>query len=148
MLHRWRAGDPDNPYAAFLALADRVVVTEDSVAMLAEACRTGAPVTVAHLATRRSIRTTLVRLLDRTLPTVQRRLTGYGLLVSGRDVRRIHERLHREGCVDYLDAPASGPRTPFPDELPVAVAAIRRLLGKQHTEPAPSSGVPGREDSG
>ena len=149
VLHRWRAGDPDNPYAAFLALADRVVVTEDSVAMLAEACRTGAPVTVARLATRRSVRTTLVRLLDRTLPAVQRRLTGSGLLVSGRDVRRIHERLHCEGCVDYLDAPASGPRIPFPDELPVAVAAIRRLLGKQHTGPAPtSSGVPGREDSG
>ena len=45
-LHRW--GDAgENPYAAFLALADAIVVTGDSVSMLSEACATGAPVLVA-----------------------------------------------------------------------------------------------------
>lgn len=46
VLYRW--GDPgDNPYAGFLACADGVVVTGDSVAMLSEACATEAPVFIA-----------------------------------------------------------------------------------------------------
>ncbi|WP_376093351.1 mitochondrial fission ELM1 family protein [Roseomonas sp. CCTCC AB2023176] len=45
-LYRW--GDPGpNPYAGFLAQADAIVVTGDSVSMLSEACATGAPVLVA-----------------------------------------------------------------------------------------------------
>jgi len=36
--------DGENPYAGYLALADRIVVTPDSVNMLSEACATGAPV--------------------------------------------------------------------------------------------------------
>ncbi|MEP6939277.1 MAG: mitochondrial fission ELM1 family protein [Rudaea sp.] len=38
------AEDGENPYAGYLALADRIVVTPDSVNMLSEACATGAPV--------------------------------------------------------------------------------------------------------
>lgn len=40
-------GEGENPYFAMLALADHVVVTEDSVNMVAEAAATGAPVHVA-----------------------------------------------------------------------------------------------------
>jgi mitochondrial fission protein ELM1 len=36
--------DGANPYAGYLAVADRIVVTPDSVNMLSEACATGAPV--------------------------------------------------------------------------------------------------------
>ncbi|HEY8611682.1 MAG TPA: mitochondrial fission ELM1 family protein [Roseomonas sp.] len=46
MLHRWGASGP-NPYAGFLAVADAVVVTGDSVSMLSEALATAAPVFVA-----------------------------------------------------------------------------------------------------
>jgi len=38
------AEDGPNPYAGYLGLADRIVVTPDSVNMLSEACATGAPV--------------------------------------------------------------------------------------------------------
>jgi mitochondrial fission protein ELM1 len=38
------AEDGANPYAAYLALGDRIVVTPDSVNMLSEACATGVPV--------------------------------------------------------------------------------------------------------
>ncbi len=42
-VHRW--GDAgDNPYMGFLALADAIVVTGDSVSMCSEACATSAPV--------------------------------------------------------------------------------------------------------
>lgn len=37
-------GDGVNPYPGYLAVADRLVVTPDSVNMLSEACATGAPV--------------------------------------------------------------------------------------------------------
>src|SRR5262249_36397001 len=44
LFYRWRPGDPDNPYLGFLALADTVIVTGDSMSMIAEACSTGRPV--------------------------------------------------------------------------------------------------------
>ncbi len=44
LLYRWRKDDPDNPFFAFLGLADRVIVTADSVSMMTEACATGRPV--------------------------------------------------------------------------------------------------------
>ena len=38
------AEDGPNPYASYLALADRIVVTPDSINMLSEACAVGVPV--------------------------------------------------------------------------------------------------------
>jgi len=42
-------GKGDNPYLAMLALADAIIVTEDSASMVSEACFTGKPVYVAKL---------------------------------------------------------------------------------------------------
>lgn len=42
-------GTGDNPYYGLLALADAIVVTEDSVSMVSEACATAAPVLLASL---------------------------------------------------------------------------------------------------
>ena len=42
-------GTEDNPYFGFLGLADAIVVTEDSVSMVSEACATGKPVFLAPL---------------------------------------------------------------------------------------------------
>lgn len=42
-VHSWQAGG-DNPYFGFLALADALIVTGDSVSMACEACATPAPV--------------------------------------------------------------------------------------------------------
>jgi mitochondrial fission protein ELM1 len=42
-------GSGDNPYFGFLALADAIVVTGDSVSMASEAAATGKPVHVVHL---------------------------------------------------------------------------------------------------
>jgi hypothetical protein len=44
-VHFWNgADDGENPYRGYLAAADRIVVTPDSVNMLSEACATGKPV--------------------------------------------------------------------------------------------------------
>jgi len=46
VLYRW--GEPgENPYHGFLASADAIVVTADSVSMISEACATAVPVLVA-----------------------------------------------------------------------------------------------------
>ncbi len=42
-------GEGENPYFAYLALSDALVVTSDSVNMVSEACFTGKPVHVFHL---------------------------------------------------------------------------------------------------
>ncbi len=42
-------GDGENPYLGFLALADALIVTSDSVNMASEACATGKPVHVASV---------------------------------------------------------------------------------------------------
>lgn len=42
-LHRWQQGG-DNPYLGYLALADAIVVSADSIAMCSEACATQKPV--------------------------------------------------------------------------------------------------------
>jgi mitochondrial fission protein ELM1 len=46
----WRVGD-DNPYRAVLALADRLVVTSDSVSMISEALATSSPVEIFDFGT-------------------------------------------------------------------------------------------------
>jgi mitochondrial fission protein ELM1 len=45
----WQAAKRDNPYLGFLGLADAIVVTGDSMTMLAEACATGKPVHIFDL---------------------------------------------------------------------------------------------------
>jgi mitochondrial fission protein ELM1 len=47
--YHWGAGGGDNPYLAYLALADRLVVTGESMSMLAEAAATGTPLWLSDL---------------------------------------------------------------------------------------------------
>lgn len=52
IFHSWKAG-VDNPYMAFLGLADAIIVTGDSISMCSEACATHKPVYIfvpPHLA--------------------------------------------------------------------------------------------------
>src|SRR5207248_760731 len=46
-------GTGDNPYYAYLAIADALLVTADSVSMVSEAAATGKPVHILHLANNR-----------------------------------------------------------------------------------------------
>lgn len=49
----WEGGDAPNPYLAFLGGADYILVTQDSVSMVTEACATGKPVYTINLAKKR-----------------------------------------------------------------------------------------------
>ncbi|MBK8174910.1 MAG: mitochondrial fission ELM1 family protein [Rhodospirillales bacterium] len=48
-LFRWSKQATDNPYFAFLGIADEIIVTGDSMSMLAEACATRKPVQIFDL---------------------------------------------------------------------------------------------------
>ena len=84
-------GTGENPYFGMLALADAIVVTEDSVSMLSEAVATSAPVLLAEL------------------PGASRRIRAFsaGLLASGR-VRRFAGRLERWPTAPLDDTAAAG----------------------------------------
>ncbi len=146
-LHRWQAGDKDNPYMAFLALADSFIVSGDSASMLAEACATGKPVAMFEVPRRPSV-------AARALAGIERLLTGHGsrknyrgmpkqqdwlarifdrLVERGvfmplRDLRECHRELMARGLIHRLgDTPPQGQRRAA-DDLERTVARVRWLM--------------------
>lgn len=140
--HRWQGRGEDNPFHAFLGVAEQVVVTADSVSMLAEASATGRPVylfdiedgpyamraeeggTAEHPPpigwSGRTLDATLFRLLINHLPPR-----------FSRDLRIVHRRMVAEGRAAWLGegvvppAPAAAPE----DGLQRAVSRVRALFG-------------------
>ncbi|HEX6120900.1 MAG TPA: ELM1/GtrOC1 family putative glycosyltransferase [Dongiaceae bacterium] len=151
--YRWREHDAENPHLGFLALADRVIVTGDSLSMLAEACATGRPVHVfefgggpAAMRGPRS-RDRKVRQWWRWSQLKDQGVTGlpYALAIGlpawrlnrSRDIRLVQDRLVASGRVQWLgdDAPATM-RPAALEDLSRAVACIRRLMSVEHRRPA------------
>lgn len=128
--YRFRRGDPENPYPAFLALADEFVVTTDSASLLAEACGTGRPVRVFAWKPRRSVKRWIFGGGDTGLRSaLVTRLVASGLLKPPRDFDALHRALAERGLVEPWDASATAPRERAPlDDLERAVAAVRRLV--------------------
>jgi mitochondrial fission protein ELM1 len=92
-------GSGENPYFGLLALADAIVVTEDSVSMVSEACATSAPVLLARL------------------PGRSRRIALFNRLLA------------QDGRVrDFQGRLDLWPTAPL-DDTPEAGDALRRLLG-------------------
>ena len=149
--HRWQRGDTANPYIAYLALADSLIVTGDSASMLSEACATGKPVALFETPRRPT-------LLSRFLAGVERVLTGHGsrrnyrgmpkqqdwmarsfdrmiergLFMPIRDLREYHRTLIERGLVYRSgDAPPPKASTSPPagnDDMRQAVDRIHGLM--------------------
>jgi hypothetical protein len=107
LLHRFVAGAADNPYLALLALADRCIVTGDSVSMLVEVARTGAPLAI--------------------FPLPRRRFALAGV----RDLTDVHDLLTRSGRAVPLGQPFPRRRPPEPlaADAPDVTAVRDRLCG-------------------
>jgi mitochondrial fission protein ELM1 len=144
VLYRWQGPVADNPFHAFLGLSDEILVTADSVSMLAEACASGRPVHLfdiedGRFAMRaehgdgqalppigwrgRTLETTLFRFLINHLPAR-----------FSRDLRIFHRQLTASGMAAWLpddEVPAPRqPRAAGPNaELAASVARIRGLFG-------------------
>jgi mitochondrial fission protein ELM1 len=92
-------GTGENPYFAYLALADAVVVTEDSVSMVTEAASTGKPVYVIEL-------------------------PG-----GSRKFREFHRDMREAGITRRFDGALADWRYEVPNDTARAAAEIRRRLG-------------------
>jgi len=133
-LHRWGA-EGDNPFHGFLGLASRIIVTADSVSMLAEAVSTGKPVFLFDIEEGRfSMRAEAEgplswrgRSLDATL---FRLLINHAPPAFSRDLRIVHRQLIASGRAAWLgDALPEMPSAPPEDGLARAVSRIRGLFG-------------------
>lgn len=148
LLHRFVKFQPAeaNPFFAFLGLASEVIVTADSMSMLAEAVATGKPTHIFDLARGRgsnrppapadgSIRPRSLkeRLADFRFQALMYRLGMVALPTRlTRDVRIIHTRQVEAGRAVWLGQPWPGNRAAPPPlaDLDRAVAAVRALFGE------------------
>jgi hypothetical protein len=152
--HRWQAGAADNPYLAYLALADSFIVTGDSASMLAEACATGKPVAMFEVPRRPTV-------VGRLLAAVERLATGHGgrknyrgmpkqqdwlarsfdrlvergLFMPLRDLRECHRELLARGLVHRLgEATSAERREPIEDRQRVAARVRQLMTGDRRVE--------------
>lgn len=135
---QWSADATDNPYLALLGLADRFIVTGDSISMMVEVARQGRPLAIAALPYRNAWSRTLHRIANAgrdatggALATAAGWLRQAGLLRGARDLSAMHQVLYDEGLAQPLERGFSPGGRALPDELPVVVARIRELL--EHT---------------
>ncbi len=159
-LYRWTKDAPDNPYFAFLGLADEIIVTGDSMSMLTEACATRKPVYIFDLgegenamrpstveaaaASRRQAHSGRRHVERSHLKAfLYRQLMRFGPERLGRDIRIIHKYLVDSGRAVWLgDRFPESRRVSSLDCLSRAVARVRALV-----EPgAPVSGGVDRSD--
>jgi hypothetical protein len=138
-VYRWKANDPENPYHALLALADRFIVTADSASLLVEACLMGKPVDVFSWPMRQNPVLKTKECLWRHFAADEtatdrgggpmERLVDWGLLKPPRDFAGLHRELRRRGLIKPLGAPDIATERQPLDDMERAVAAIRHLFG-------------------
>jgi uncharacterized protein len=133
----------ENPYLAYLSLADMFVVTCDSVSMISEACLMQKPVYVYDLPIKYDPRIHTAQFLKHILykepgsaPDLGTRiyefLVEFGLLTSTRDLRFFHEVLRQKGLIARFGERKdfTAPTFSNSQELEVTCAKIKGLLNK------------------
>lgn len=137
LFYRWRRDDPENPYPAFLALADDFIVTADSSSLIAEACALAKPVQLfeappfpSSRPTLRSIGRKIGRIADR-FPAGRRAFSWAvekGLVNSPRNFSAYHQALRERGLLRRFGEDP-GSRRPIPlQHIEEAAARIRALV--------------------
>lgn len=136
-LFAWSPDASDNPYLALLGLAERFVVTGDSISMMVEVARLGRPLAIFPLPVGKSGTEALKRAVARKLhpedgggglvAALGQRLYDLNLVGYSRDLTALHEKLYEQGLAVPLGQPF--PATPGhpPDDLPRVVERIRAL---------------------
>ncbi|HYQ90748.1 MAG TPA: mitochondrial fission ELM1 family protein [Candidatus Competibacteraceae bacterium] len=128
-LYHWTPDDSENPYYGLLALADALIVTSDSIAMLTEACATCKPVYIFDMGAGPG---------DRPWTPAHwasfgyRQLLRFGPRKLGRDVGLVHRALiDAERAVWLGQTFPSGPPPPPLNDVQRAVARVRDLFADE-----------------
>ena len=138
--YRWRPNDTDNPYLAYLALADSFIVTVDSASQVVEACLTNKPVYVFTWPTR-------ARSPFRAEGVFRLRSQGHGMLRRSRRIAQLYEQLvywgfirptrdfaaslqilMQKGLVAQLGSALDSQRRESLDDMERSVKRIRQLF--------------------
>ena len=160
-LFRWSKDAKENPYFAFLGLAESIVVTGDSMSMLTEACATRKPVHIFDLGEgRHAMRQTPATGRDaeagarprgkggkraRFRAFMYRQMMRCGPQRLSRDIRIVHQHLIDSGRAVWLgDGFPPGLPLRSLECLPRAVARVRALFDGWEAEPrvAPKTAEP------
>ena len=137
-LFEWSAEAAENPYYAYLALADEIIVTGDSISMLTEACATRKPVYIfdlgegplsMHLTGYHRFWTGLFSGGDVRFSALMYVLLMYmGARFHSRDLRLVHRRLIEAGRAVWLgDSFPPGIVIPPLTDVEHAVTRVREL---------------------
>jgi len=134
--HRWQANASDNPFHALLGLASRIIVTADSISMMAEAISTAKPVLLFDIeegayAIRADLDAPRIGWRGRSLDaSFFRLLINHAPARFSRDLRVVHRQLVQSGQAQWLGDPSpQAVPPPVEDGLARAVARIRGLFG-------------------
>ncbi|UCG72939.1 MAG: mitochondrial fission ELM1 family protein [Chromatiales bacterium] len=135
-VYDWQPDDDGNPYAGILALADELIVSGDSIAMLSEAVATGKPVHILDLGAGRwsmgSDAGGASDVEDLTLTARwYRGLMRYGHRRWTRDITLVHRQLVDSGQATWLGEAARGDAQLPPSDMDAAVARIEALWPDQ-----------------
>jgi hypothetical protein len=128
-LYCWSADNRDNPYLALLGLADRFIVTGDSMSMMIEIARLGKPLAIFALPYQRGLGPWLQRLVAAAgAGKLGKLLLRLRLLGNSRDLSAIHRQLYDKRLAVPLGHPfLPGGVTPE-DELEKVVGRIKQLI--------------------
>ncbi|WP_119458558.1 mitochondrial fission ELM1 family protein [Rhodospirillaceae bacterium SYSU D60014] len=134
-----RFGEPQNPYTAFLALADAFIVTADSASMLADVCATGRPVFLFDVPCNLDVRARGTQIAMRLLGSWRERLQDWGVCCGLRELGRMHARLLASGRLRRLEAGAADIDLSKNDLPPICSLApvvdrVRALLAAEERE--------------
>lgn len=146
-MHQWQPGQRDNPYLAYLALADVIVVTGESESMLAEAAVSGKPVYIYPLperppGLRARIKEWIVARAyarppnscgtvrpQRGMEYLCARLIERGIILPLRDFNALHQALIRLGIARLFGEPLETGERPVLREVDKVARRVRVLLG-------------------
>jgi mitochondrial fission protein ELM1 len=146
-VHVWQPGQQDNPYLAYLAVADVIIVTGESESMLAEAAATGKPVYIYPLPKRQPslwvrlkewvvARSQIQRLNARGTVRPQQgleylcaRLVERGIILPQQDLHVLHQTLVGQGIAHFFGEPLDTANRPVLREVDEVVRRVRALNG-------------------
>jgi hypothetical protein len=146
-VHKWQPNQTENPYFAYLAGADVIIVTGESESMLSEAVSLGKPVYIVPLP--ENSPTWKVRLSERIVQQAHSQplnkrgtarpqqglerlcalLIRSGLIQPRRNLTMLHETLFNKGMARPFGEPIENGKRPTLNELSLVTKRIHKLLG-------------------